>query len=212
MFAISTMTQFIALIIFALSLNLWNLNSVLLIMFAFICLLYYQNNQHFLRLMKRLKWFYLVMFLIFLFNTPGEHMVSWEYSFKPTYEGLQLGVKQILRIALMLAAISLILVRNTSQQLISGLYCLMKPLSCVGLDIKRFAVRLWLTLHYVELASAAKPTATMSSLGEQLEDVFADEDAQHTEVTLERAVLTWLDYLVIFMMLIILAIAFKFRG
>ncbi|MFW5432087.1 MAG: CbiQ family ECF transporter T component [Methylophilaceae bacterium] len=209
MFKINTMTQLVALIVFALILNMCSLNTLLLMLVTFLFLLTYQKNNHFYRLMKRLKWFYLVMFIIFVFNTPGEHMVSWSYSVKPTYEGLQVGLKQLLRITLMLAVLSLILAHNTTQQLISGIYFMMKPLASIGIDVKRFAARLWLTLHYVEMQQAnikRQPSIT-NGLAERLNEAFVGNVEDYVEVTLEKTKQTWLDYVIILIMFSLLIIA-----
>jgi energy-coupling factor transport system permease protein len=168
-------------------------------MLALLALLVYLNNSHFLRLMRRLKWFYLVMLLIFIFNTPGEHVAHWPFSVKPTYEGLRMGVEQVLRIAVILAALSIVLAQNTKQQLISGLYFSMRPLSYLGLDVKRFAARLWLTLHYVELQQGDKenrPHLT-SNLGDYLSNILVSEARDNVAITLDNPKQTWVDYVVI---------------
>ena len=108
------------------------------------------NNNQFFRSIKRLKWFFLVMIIIFAFNTPGEYVLTSSAFINPTYEGLIAGCTQALRIMAMLAALSLVLACNTRQQLISGFYFLFSPLNYLGLDVARFAARLWLTLYYVE--------------------------------------------------------------
>lgn len=108
------------------------------------------NSNQFIRSLKRLKWFFLVLIIIFAFNTPGEHVLTSSTSISPTYEGLIAGGTQALRIMVMLATLSLVMACNTRQQLISGFYFLFSPLNYLGLDVARFAARLWLTLHYVE--------------------------------------------------------------
>ena len=108
------------------------------------------NSNQFFRSIKRLKWFFLVLIIIFAFNTPGEHVLTTSTRISPTYEGLIAGGMQALRIMAMLAALSLVLACNTRQQLISGFYFLFSPLNYLGLDVERFAARLWLTLYYVE--------------------------------------------------------------
>lgn len=209
MFALSTVTQFIALIVFAITLNVWSLSNMLLVMALLLCLFIFQQNNHFFRLLKRLKWFFLVMFLIFLLNTPGEHIINWPYNMEPTYEGLRAGLKQMLRVALMLATLSLMLTKNTTQQLVSGLYYLMKPLSIIGVDVKRFVARLWLTLHYVdqEPMSNIKATAMTASLADRLNNAFVN-DADSVDVIIEKMVLARIDYAVIFAMLLLLVILF----
>jgi energy-coupling factor transporter transmembrane protein EcfT len=205
---ISTSTQLILLFIFALALNLWKLGTMLLIMFALVLLLVYLKNGYFYQLMKRLKWFYLVMFVIFAFNTPGEHIIHWPFSFSPTYEGLEMGLIQVLRISLVLAVLSIILTQNTKQQLISGLYFLMKPLSYIGLDTKRFSARLWLTLYYVELRQTNSNSIAMpNNLADSLSQLFRGDEGDDFVITLEKPTLTWVDYSAVLGMLFVLVIA-----
>jgi energy-coupling factor transporter transmembrane protein EcfT len=209
------MTQFIMLVIFALALNLLGFKSMLLLIVGFLLIITHQKNNHFLKLMKRFKWFYLIMFIIFLFNTPGEHIVNLSYGFKPTFEGLQLGVEQLLRITLMLAALSLILTKNTVQQLISGVYFLLCPLAMVGFDVKRFAARLWLTLHYVEIQQAEsekQDKSLIKGLGERLNHAFMDDEIENIDVTLEYVSLTWVDYITIITSLTFLLIAYAVQA
>lgn len=209
MASISTSTQLILFFIFTLSLNMWSLNTLLLLMLVLGLLLVYLKNNHFYRLMKRLKWFYLIMFLIFVFNTPGQHVANWPFAFKPTYEGLEMGLVQVLRIALVLAVLSIILKQNTKQQFISGIYFLMKPLSCIGLDIQRFSARLWLTLHYVELKQEnGEASPLIKGLAARLEQAFVEENEDEVVIEFIRPVFTWLDYGAISLMLCLLCIAF----
>jgi energy-coupling factor transporter transmembrane protein EcfT len=208
---ICTTTQLILLFIFALILNSLTLGMMLLIMLVLLILLVYQENKQFYRLMKRLKWFFLVMFAIFLFNTPGEHITTWSFNLNPTYEGLEIGLNQIMRISLVLALLSIVLTKNTKQQLISGLYYLMLPLSFFGLDTQRFSARLWLTLHYVELDQMDTKKVTQSNnLAERLDKVFTENafDDDTAFITLESPIFTWVDYSVILCMLSLLLLNF----
>ena len=207
MFIVNTKTQLIAFFLFALIVNVWRFNILVLLMLVLFILLTHLNNKQFFKLMRRLKWFYLVMLLIFVFNTPGEHIAQWPFSIKPTYEGVRMGVEQVLRIAVMLAALSIILVQNTKQQLISGLYFLMKPLSYLGLDIQRFAARLWLTLYYVELQQVDKEKPRLDgSLAQYLSDIFLNEAHDDVPIILENPQQTWADYMVVATMSLIVIV------
>lgn len=198
MLKINIITQLSAFFIFAIALNVFKLKILLLIaILLFVALMLVKNNQ-FYRLIKRLKWFYLVIFLIFAFNTPGEHVVGWKFSITPTYEGVWAGLTQLLRISVMLAALSLILAINTKQQLISGFYFLFLPLQYVGLDIQRFAARLWLTLHYVEKQQDAPK---INNLSQKLSAIFAEKSHESVTITLEKPVFIWLDFVLILSML-----------
>jgi energy-coupling factor transporter transmembrane protein EcfT len=206
---INTSTQLILFLLFALAINAWGLNAMMVLMLVFLLLLTYFKNNHFYRLMKRLKWFYLIMFLIFVFNTSGQHIHHWPFSFKPTYEGLELGLVQMVRIGLVLAALSIILTQNTKQQLISGLYFLMKPLSYLGLDTQRFSARLWLTLHYVELKDVADKDIPMTEgLAKSLSLAFVEDEEDDVVIELANPIFTWLDYIAILLMLLIVLITF----
>jgi energy-coupling factor transport system permease protein len=134
-----------------------------------------------------------------LFNTPGEHIMHWPFDFiHPSYEGFSLGITQVLRITSVLGILSIILEKNTNQQLISGLYSLIKPLSYVGLDARRFAARLWLTLYYVELRNENNQEIPMPKhLADSLEQVLSEEENDNVVIELEHLKLTRIDYVVL---------------
>ena len=152
-----------------------------------------KNNQFF-RSIKRLKWFFLVLIIIFAFNTPGEHVVTTPTSISPTYEGFIAGFTQTLRIMVMLAALSLILACNTKQQLISGFYFLFSPLKCSGLDVERFAARLWLTLHYVETQQTDNKQGFLESLKNMSPALTNDATYDDVDISFVLPKFTLLDY------------------
>lgn len=156
MIRINIITQLLGFFILAAMVNYlktYALLSLFAILFLFIL---FNNIAQFLRTIKRFKWFLIVMWIIFAFNTPGEHVNTWPFSISPTHEGIKAGFTQMLRIVVMLAALFLIMASNTKQQLISGFYFIFSPLKYLGLEVERFAARLWLTLHYVELQREEK--------------------------------------------------------
>ncbi len=155
MFKINIITQLLSFFIFAIIVNQLNSQELLILFTILIIVIVVRKLFQFVRSIKRFKWLFLVMMIVFAFNTPGEHVAKWPFSTNfsyliPTYEGIIAGITQMLRIAVMLAALSLILAANTRQQLISGFYFLLSPLKYFGFEVERFAARLWLTLHYVE--------------------------------------------------------------
>ncbi len=201
MFALSTKTQLITFILFALLVNRWNLTVLLVLMSLLLAMLIYLSNRHYFQLSYRLKWFYLVMFAIFALNTPGEHIASWPFNVKPTYEGVLMGLEQVLRIATILGLLSLVLTHNTKQQLISGIYFLTQPLSSLGIDVKRFSARLWLTLYYVELQqSDLKNISLKGGINQYLEYATMDTEDKDVEIVLENPRLTVTDYIVLSVM------------
>ena len=151
MLRINVITQLLGFFVLAIIVNTLNIQTLLVLQMCLLGLILLKRQVQYLRTLKRFKWFLLVMMSIFAFNTPGEHVAGLPLAISPTYEGLRAGSTQTLRICLMLAAISLIINANTRQQLISGFYFIFSPLKILGLAVERFAARLWLTLHYVEV-------------------------------------------------------------
>ena len=155
MLRINIITQLFMFFVLAIIINILNLKALVPMLVVLISILMFNRTYSFLGTLRRFRWLFLVMMIIFSFNTPGEHIQAWSFFISPTYEGVIAGLKQILRIAVMLAAISWMMAANTRQQLISGFYFMFAPLKLLGLEVGRFSVRLWLTLHYVELQREA---------------------------------------------------------
>lgn len=113
--------------------------------------------KDFLTTLKRMRWFFVSIFLIYALGTPGELVPRFPFSVAPSYEGLQLGLLQISRLIIALATLTVLLATSTKAELMLALHVLLKPLRYLGLDAERFSLRLLLTLNYVdEFASKAK--------------------------------------------------------
>ncbi len=184
-------------------------------------LLGFYRASNALRMLKRLRWLILTMLLVYAFNTPGEY-INFGYvnplPIAPTYEGLEAGISQAFRLCVVVMALALLLARTNRDFLIGGLYTLFKPLSSFGLDPERFAVRLWLTLYYVENAevSRSKGEQYNSSFFTQILSKFdilnGDEITQHQmldSITLQVEAFRWID---IFVLLIVLGMTIFYMG
>ena len=174
MLKINVITQLLIFFMLAILVNQTHLPVLIYIAAMLALALNGIKNNQFIRSIKRLKWFFLVLIIIFAFNTPGEYLMLSSVAIGPTYEGLQAGFTQALRIMVMLAALSLVLACNTRQQLISGFYFLFSPLKYLGLKVERFAARLWLTLHYVETQQADNKQSFLENL-KNMSPAFASE-------------------------------------
>jgi energy-coupling factor transport system permease protein len=114
----------------------------------FVALLYFGATGA-LGLIKRARWLLLSILFIYAFATPGEYVAGFPDAFAPTYEGMESGLMQTLRLAAMLGALALVLATSSREQFMSGIYFLLRPFRFI-ISPERFAARLWLTLHYVE--------------------------------------------------------------
>lgn len=202
MFKINIITQLFIFFTVAISINFLNLNLLISALVFLLALLALTKNNRFFYSLLRFKWFFIVMLLIFAFNTPGEHVAKWPFAFSPTYEGLVAGTTQLLRIMLMLAGLSLILASNTRQQLISGFYFIFSPLKFLGLKVERFAARLWLTLHYVEQQDSANNRQDFMSQLKNMAALKPDQISEQVSVTLTVPKFNIVDYAVLTLLLL----------
>jgi energy-coupling factor transporter transmembrane protein EcfT len=101
-------------------------------------------------LLKRTRWLILSLVLLFAVATPGVYLLPSLGSFGPTEEGVRLGFEHLMRLVFVLAALAVLLQITGVEGLVAGLHGLMRPLSWLGLDRGRVAVRLMLVMHYVE--------------------------------------------------------------
>ncbi|MBU1222399.1 MAG: hypothetical protein KKA22_04480 [Gammaproteobacteria bacterium] len=121
-----------------------------------------------LRLLRRTRWLLAVLLLTYAYILPGTAVwpaLDWA---SPSVEGLQQGALRTARLVLMLAGLALLLAYTSRPRFIYGLYALAKPLSWLGFDRRAFAVRLGLTLDYVE--RAPKPAHWLEALRAPLPD------------------------------------------
>ena len=202
MFKPNTFTQLLAFFFIAIIVNILILKHVYIVLLMLLVIIVLNNFHHFLRSVRRFKWFFLVMIIIFAFNTPGEHINGWPFEVSPTYEGLIAGLTQLLRILVILAGLSLLLTLNTRQQLISGFYFLFLPLKYLGLQVERFAARLWLTLHYVERQNEQHAIKDIMVALKNITTV--DDTHENISITVETPIFKLVDYSILLLMIVLI--------
>ena len=139
-----------------------------LLLFFFIVAISFFIKFSIPKLIFRLKFFLIITFFLYVFNTPGEYIFLWPY-LSPSYEGLFLGSTQIMRLINSVAIITMMISLMTYQTLIETFYLIFKPLKRFGIDAKRFAVRLYLTMEYVKtFQSTRKLRFTLNDLSSLL--------------------------------------------
>jgi energy-coupling factor transport system permease protein len=108
----------------------------------------------FLRVVRRMRWLFFSIFIIYAFGTPGEYIQYFPDNYAPTFEGCSLGLLQIVKLLIALASLSIIFATSSKEDLMLGLYMLLSPLKLLGLNVQIFTARLLLTLEYVEALAA----------------------------------------------------------
>ena len=150
-------------------------------------------------LLRRTRWIFISLLVIYAFLTPGETLWSLPYIPKPTYEGLLDGLMQLARLVCILAGLSILLTSLSQERLVSGLYALLYPLRYIAVSRERIAVRLALTLHYAE--TAMQETAKDWRSGIERALVSEKEYVSAYELPIQR--LTWIDGLLLIVSLAI---------
>ncbi len=170
----------------------------------------YFKIDTFLHMVRRMRWLFLSIFIIYAFGTPGELLPQFPVIIAPTYEGIHLGWQQVEKLLLALAALALLVTRTSKEHLTLGLYMLLTPLKLAGLNVERFAARLMLTLNYVEeLAMLDKAGFSFSRLDE-IHD-FINPSQQNNMITFHDPGFCWIDKLALFLLSIVFVLLI-YRG
>lgn len=127
-----------------------DVNSLAILFLIMVWAALFISADTFIGMLKRVRWLIAVMLLIYAYSIPGQYFDYWFFETRPTYEGLQLGVMQMMRLVTMIAGVSCLIGLTPRSNLIGGIYQLARPFRWLKLDAQRFAIRVGLTLHYVE--------------------------------------------------------------
>lgn len=163
------------------------------------------KNQTFLDAVRRMRWLFLSIFLIYAFGTPGELISYFPVNFAPTYEGLQLGMVQVEKLLIALAALSVLLTSTPKQQMLLGLYMVLSPFKLIGLNVERFSARLMLTLDYVEELATKNNASFSFQYLDKIDDYLSDLPQSHV-VSFQKLPFSLIDKL----MMVLLSVSFAF--
>lgn len=140
----------LAWIVFALAIPHFNVETMLAASVLVVAMMIYSGFNRCWQLLRRTRILLITLLVVYAFMTPGTPLFpGWEQA-SPSYEGWMAGLQQVWRLLLMIGTLAALLAYLSRQQLLAGIYCLLLPFQPMGVPVERFAVRLWLTLHYVE--------------------------------------------------------------
>jgi energy-coupling factor transport system permease protein len=176
--------------------------STIAVLCGLICLLAaVLNLPHFSQLIKRMRWLFVSLLLVYGYATPGEYLAFLPLNVAPSYEGLHLGLMQIAKLLIAVASLSALFASASKSQLMAGLWTLLSPLRLVGLNVERFTVRMLLTLHYVEqIAVQPKLKLDFSQLDKLA--LAPDEPGATLPLILAQPAFTWFDKAMLSLMLL----------
>jgi energy-coupling factor transporter transmembrane protein EcfT len=142
-----------------------------------------------LPMVRRARWLLLSLVLVYALATPGAGLHIWEGGPGFSHDGLSLGLVQAGRIVLMIGALALLLAATPADELVVGLWVLLRPLAPLGLDPQRVALRLALTLEYAQRRGSPRRGDWRNALVSALEP----ESGTGTPVRLARIPFSWRD-------------------
>jgi len=103
-----------------------------------------------LRLIWRTRWLLLVLLFGYAYSVPGEPVWQTLGRFSPSWQGGWHGLEQAARLVVLLLWLDVLVLRLSAEVLLAGLYQLLHPFSRFGVDPRRAALRLGLTLRAIE--------------------------------------------------------------
>ena len=176
--------------------------SSIAVLCGLICLLAaVLNLPHFSQLIKRMRWLFLSLLLVYAYATPGEYLAFLPLNVAPSFEGLHLGLMQIAKLLIAVASLSALFASASKSQLMAGLWTLLSPLRLVGLNVERFTVRMLLTLHYVE-QMAVQPKLKLDFFQLDKLALAPDEPGATLPLILAQPAFTWFDKAMLSLMLL----------
>lgn len=101
--------------------------------------------------LRRMRWFFLSILLVYFWFTPGHALAPAlaDNLWIPTIEGVEQGLLRVLSLATIIAAVTALLETTTRDALFSAIYRLLESGRWLGWSPQRFAVRVTLTLEYL---------------------------------------------------------------
>ncbi len=108
-----------------------------------------------LTLIRRSRWLFLSIALLFVLATPGQRLPGFVGDVGVTRDGILLAAEHVLRLLLLLASLATLHERLGTTGMMAGMHWLLAPIARWRTLRERIVVRLMLVLDHVEGAKAA---------------------------------------------------------
>jgi energy-coupling factor transporter transmembrane protein EcfT len=102
------------------------------------------------RLLWRTRWLLMILILGYAYGLPGEPLLPLLDAYSPSVEGVIHGGRQATGLLALLLWLDILVLAQSPDRLLGGLFQLARPFSPLGLDGGRLALRLGLTLEAIE--------------------------------------------------------------
>jgi hypothetical protein len=101
------------------------------------------------RIIKRMRWLFLSILIVYLWFTPGEPLLPIKTDFMPTLQGLQTGLLRVLSLILIIVAVNYFISTIARHRLVQAIVWLLYPLNWMAIDTRQLALRIALTLELI---------------------------------------------------------------
>lgn len=167
------------------TLPLFFLAGLAVILFA---LAWWMGRLLLFKTLRRSRWLFLTLFILFLWMTPG--VLIGPVYLGLTVDGVQAAAEHGLRLLAVLLVLTLLLVSLPRTRLVEGLYVLIQPLTCLGINTQQIATRLMLTL---EMIGGDEKMRWHDFLDGAAEGTMGANASSHTPLTLVLPRWRWQD-------------------
>lgn len=110
---------------------------------------YPQTGMKVVLLARRLRWFYLSIIILYFWFYPGIELFPWMGKFSPIQEGMNEAGLRITSLLIVISYSVFFISLTPRGEIISAIQYLLNPLTYIGIDSGRFALRLGLVLSMV---------------------------------------------------------------
>lgn len=104
------------------------------------------------RMLKRMRWLFISIFILYLGFTPGTLILPQWPAVSPSVEGLELGCIRVAALILVVMAVNLLLQYLSREELVSAVLWLLYPVRNF-IDNEKLAVRISLTMELLAQVS-----------------------------------------------------------
>lgn len=109
----------------------------------------FQSLELSLRIIKRMKLFFISILVLYLWFTPGVPVIDISVPGVPTIEGIKTGLLRVLSLVLIIFAVNYFVTAIARTKLVEAIVWLLYPFKWLGIDNKTIALRIALVLELI---------------------------------------------------------------
>lgn len=140
-----------------------------------------------LGMLRRVRWLLLAMLILYGWFTPGDPLLPSLGDWSPSLTGVRLGLLRVVALAAIVVAVYLLLITTPRGDLVGGLLWFGRPLRRLGIDDRRFAVRLVLALEAVPQVQGLARAALETDAGTSRMQRLGQSASRVLQAVLEQA-------------------------